>query len=256
MIASSRSEPASLAGEAASPARTISDETSLGALRGAAVLSIQTRQAQRLVTGRRAGQGKRAIVGLLGFATLLRPIWSAARADDPYADWWLCRVHDGIEAAHAWLAREQAALTEVLASISSVDVSVATVDEPLQLPLAFGNPYGFRGAYLLAAYDRWVCTLLTAGHVGLRDRAEVQRLLQLGGRALRRAYATPLGYRSLGITRQDIRDGSEKAERAKAAMGDVPDDVLAGDRRAPYGPGAGTVAPDAVPAVADTLPAG
>jgi hypothetical protein len=29
-----------------------------------------------------------------GFADRLRVIWQAARNDDPYADWWLIKVHE------------------------------------------------------------------------------------------------------------------------------------------------------------------
>ena len=43
-----------------------------------------------------ASAEKPAIIGLLGFANLVRTIWHGARADDPYADWWLLQVHEAM----------------------------------------------------------------------------------------------------------------------------------------------------------------
>jgi hypothetical protein len=57
-----------------------------GVLCGGAVLTLQTRQAQRLVKGRGYSADKPAIIGLIGFANLVRSVWHGARADDPYAD--------------------------------------------------------------------------------------------------------------------------------------------------------------------------
>ena len=60
------------------PAR---NEERPGVLRGGATLTLQTRQAQRLVKGRGYTAEKPAITGLIGFANLLRSIWHGARAD-------------------------------------------------------------------------------------------------------------------------------------------------------------------------------
>ena len=61
--------------------RTAADHP--GALRNETWLTVQTRQAQRLVHGRPAADGKPAIVGLTRFSTLVRQIWTGARAGDP-----------------------------------------------------------------------------------------------------------------------------------------------------------------------------
>ena len=62
-------------------------------------LTLETRQAQRMVKGRPGTADKPAIMGLIGFANRLRVIWHGARADDPYADWWLVKVHDALDVA-------------------------------------------------------------------------------------------------------------------------------------------------------------
>ena len=62
-------------------------ESTPGALQGEVWLTIQTYQAQGLIRGRRAIDGKPAIIGLIGFADRLKSLWQAIRFDDPYADW-------------------------------------------------------------------------------------------------------------------------------------------------------------------------
>ena len=63
------------------------NESVPGALQGEVWLTIQTYQAQSLIRGRRAVDGKPAIMGLIGFADRLKSLWQAVRFDDPYADW-------------------------------------------------------------------------------------------------------------------------------------------------------------------------
>ena len=58
----------------------------------------------------------------------------------------------------------------------------------------------------------------------------------LGGRQVRRAFLSPLGYRLTGVSRQDIDQGTAKALQAHAAMGELPEEVCLGARRAPHAP--------------------
>ena len=81
--------------EPSSPA----SEDQPGALRAVVTLTLETRQAQRMVKGRPGTSDKPAIMGLIGFANRLRVIWQGARADDPYADWWLVKIHDALDVA-------------------------------------------------------------------------------------------------------------------------------------------------------------
>jgi len=207
-----------------------------GALRGRAWLVLQTRQAERLVKGRPASAGKPAIIGLLGFASLLRTLWHGARADDPYADWWLLQIDAALVLAEETLTTQALTLAVELAATSGVELDPAASVKPARILLQFTNPYAYRGAHLLAHYDRLAGTLLTAAHVGLLDRPGLERRLQEGARPVRRAYATPAGYRFLGVSRADLEQGTARAGQARAAMGEVPESVLRGETRAPLAP--------------------
>lgn len=214
----------------------ISAPEAVGPLRGQVWLTIQTHQAQQLVRGRSGTADKPAIVGLVGFADRLRVIWQAARSDDPYADWWLIKVHEGIEAAGTLIGQRQQALGAQLQQMGSIAVSIAASQKPFRMPLQFANPYAYQGASCLSAYDSLVCTALTAHHVGLLDSATCQAELSLCARKIRALFALPQRYRFLGIDRPSIRRDGAESQRAGHLMGALPVDVLSGERQAPLVP--------------------
>jgi len=207
-----------------------------GALRSQTSMEIQTRQAQRLVYGRRADGGKPAIFGLLRFGTMLRPIWEGAATDDPWADWCLVQIeHDLLEAREA-LEALMAQTQKQLNSLPAMDVAVAQSVEPVKVDLTFTSPYAFMGAYLLADYDALVRAVLTGRHVGLFDRDTAERTLREGGRIVRRAFNTAQGYKYLGVSREDVRQATQKAARASEMLGSLPQEVIDGSLRAAHAP--------------------
>ncbi|MEW8523814.1 MAG: PFL_4669 family integrating conjugative element protein [Candidatus Thiodiazotropha endolucinida] len=204
-----------------------------GVLRGQVWLTIQTRQAQQLVRGRNGTPEKPAITGLVGFANQLRVIWQAARNDDPYADWWLIKVHETLDSTRQLIEKRQTEVDAALDQMTSMDVVVAESSRPYRVPLRFANPYAYRGARLIADYDVLVRTVLTGTHIGLFDRETSDGFLKLCTRKIRGAFALPQDYRFLGIDREAVRKGTGKAAQAAKFMGVVPEDVMSGELRAP-----------------------
>ena len=207
-----------------------------GALRGQVWLTVQTRQAQRLIHGRNGSADKAAIIGLVGFADRLRVIWQAARSDDPYADWWLIKVHEALERIRNRVKTEQAALDAQLEQLTALEVAVAESMKPYRIALQFANPYAYRGAQMVAEYDTFVRTLLTAHHVGLLSGSSTQDLLNTCARKIRGTFAVPQGYQFLGVDRESLKQGTANASRARQIMGEVPEDVLSGAHHAPLTP--------------------
>ena len=212
------------------------DQSGPGVLRGQVWLTIQTRQAQQLVRGRNGTSEKPAITGLVGFANQLRVIWQAARNDDPYADWWLIKVHETLDSAQQLVNKRQTEVDALLDQMISMEVVVAESSRPYRVPLRFANPYAYRGARLIAEYDTLVRTVLTGTHIGLFDRETSDGFLKLCTRKIRGAFALPQGYRFLRLDREAIRKGIGKAAQAAELMGVVPDDVMSGEYRAPLVP--------------------
>ena len=71
-------------------------------------------------------------------------IWQAARGDDPYADWWLIKVHEAIEAARTYIDHRQTDLVKQLAQMPAMEVSIAASQRPYRVQLKFANPYAYR----------------------------------------------------------------------------------------------------------------
>ena len=145
--------------ESERPAPTPRVEERPGVLRGGATLTLQTRQAQRLVKGRGQSEGKPAIIGLIGFANMLRVIWHGARADDPYADWWMLKVHDALQFSQEHLESAGQEVATRFQAMGSIHVDAPASTKPARIALNFSNPYAFRGAQLVSAYDALVRSL-------------------------------------------------------------------------------------------------
>jgi integrating conjugative element protein (TIGR03761 family) len=207
-----------------------------GALHGQVWLTIQTNQAQQLIHGRAGTPDKPTIIGLVGFANRLRVIWQAARNDDPYADWWLIKVHEVIEVTRTYLGHQQADLVKQLEQMPAMEVSIAASQRPCRVHLQFANPYAYRGAQLLAEFDRLVCTALTARHIGLMDGKAYVHVQQTCARKLRALFMLPQNYRLLKIDRESVRRQTGRSHEARQIMGEIPDDILSGERQAPLVP--------------------
>lgn len=207
-----------------------------GALHGQVWLTVQTNQAQQLIQGREGTEDKPMIVGLIGFADRLRVIWQAARDDDPYADWWLIKIHEAIDAVKDYVGCHQIELAKQLQQMTAIEVSVAASQQPYRVQLQFANPYAYRAAQLLAGYDALVCTALTARHIGLLDGATYTQIQKACARKLRALFMLPQGYRFLKINREAVHKATSRFHDARQLMGQIPEDVLSGHHQAPLAP--------------------
>ena len=207
-----------------------------GVLHGEIWLAMQTSHAQRLFHGRAASKTKPAIVGLVGFANRLRVIWQGARDDDPYADWWLIKVHEGIEAAGDEVQNRKQQFAELLEQMNELDVDIAASKRPYRVPLNFANPYAYRAAKLLADFDSLVCLALTLRHIGLLGNQSSEDIINVSARKLRSLFMMPQNYRLLKINREQVRTSTGRSQEASKLMGEIPADVLSGTRHAPLVP--------------------
>jgi integrating conjugative element protein (TIGR03761 family) len=210
-------------------------KTSPGPLRSHSRLTIHTRQAQRLIEGR-AEANRPPILGLLSFGKRMRSVWLSASHDDPYADWFLLRIETEIEQTRKLLEAQVKVLTDLLAGIAGVQIDVAVSMEPIEVELSFANPFGYIGAFLVADYDELCRRVFTARHFGLIDRVYADKLLHNCGNALRRTFQYSAGWRFTGVTRDDMRHGTETSKQAIEFMGELPEPQLNASVRAKCSP--------------------
>ena len=211
-----------------------------GTVRTSGVLLLHSRQAHRLFYGRRRDEGKgiNLIVGLTRFSSNVRHCWEASANDDPYADLVLLDIETAYEEAIAELQNGLEHLASLLSSIGGISFSDSASASPVEIPLEFGVPWGFRGANLLALFDRVVMQSLTARHVGLFLDTEWHRFVHSHARRVRKVFAMSLRWHSTRVTRNDIAANNQVAIRASERHGGrvLPPDVMRGDRRAKLSP--------------------
>jgi integrating conjugative element protein (TIGR03761 family) len=231
-----------------------------GALRGEIWIALQTHQALILVHGRGPLPDKPAIIGLIGFADRLRVIEAGARNDNPYADWWLIKIDAAIRSANDFIEAQEAAVSNQLVQLSSMEIAVASSECPTRIRLRFASPYAYQAARLLGRYDRLVCAVLTAAHVGLLDIERRQQIQHSCARKLRSLFMLPQAYKSLNLSRATVRTQAGRAHEAVKAMGEIPEDILNGEHRAAFAPRCSIISgamsrPASFPALPPSMPA-
>lgn len=162
----------------------------------------------------------------MAFADATRDIWRGAQEDDPYADWYLLRIEQRLQRSGATLETLKFEIRE-LAGDSQLEWTAAQSTEPARVQLRFATPYAYRGAHLLADFDRVARLVLTSGYLGILTGEAADGLVNRGGRAVRSAFDAVNGYRRFDVDRDAILSGTAVAQRARAAMGEVPAEVLA-----------------------------
>ncbi len=212
------------------------DRKSPGPLRGETWITLQTRQAERLVSGRQATAERPAIIGLTRFGGMTSMLFFCARLDDPYADWWLVKVEDALEHSSREIHDLQNQVDALLNGQPGMHVDIAESLNPIQVPLKFGNPYAYQGAALLTDFDALVRSVLTARHVGFLNKVQSERILFQSGRAVRRVFASAVGFHNQSVKRKDVTENNARACKAAELMGKVPEEILCGEHRAMHAP--------------------
>lgn len=219
---------------AAQPIRTLIEQP--GDLRSETRMTIQTRQAQKLVVGRKSADHVEPIIGLLDFGRRMKLIWLSAEADDPFADWFLVKIEQSLKESQALIQTKTDWLDARLREIQGFDIQVAHSLQPLQVPIYFQNPYGYMGAYLISDYDALARSVFTARHIALIDRAVAEQLLQITGKAIRRTFNLAAQWKFTGVTREDVLAQTSNALRASGLLGVCPEPILSKTQRAKISP--------------------
>ena len=207
-----------------------------GGLRSTTSMTLQTRQAQKIVVGRKRDKGIEPIIGLLDFGRRMKLIWLSAEADDPYADWYLLKVEQALQKARELVQEKKQWLDDVLNDLEGFDIQVASSLQPIHVQIYFQNPYGYMGAYLVADYDALARSVFTARHIGLIDRNIAENTLNAAGRAIRRTFVLSSQWKFTGVVREDLLQQNQAAQRAMDTFGECPAEILSLAKRAKMAP--------------------
>ena len=161
----------------------------------------------------------------------LKTVWQAARQNDPYADWWLIKIEEAIVLCRSRMNNVLEQFNTLMDSQRSLQVTIAESSKPQRIALQFANPYAFRAAQMLAEFDRLVCTVVTLRHVGVDIPNALSGQADSSGRWVRRVFALPQGYHFYDIDRAAVMQGTQRAIKAREVMGEVPEDVMRGEKQ-------------------------
>ena len=205
-------------------------------------INLHTSHAVRLVQGRRKSEGVQGIVGLIHFGQLVQFICDSAKADNPYADWWLIQITEKISDVKSELVSHRATIEKRMQSREDIDVSVGRSSAPVRFPLMYreASPYVFAASELVTQFDWLVCATELCKRVALLPPKDAYGLIDACSHRIRSVFTFASQWRNESITRDDVRQGTQPAQRAKQRMGDLPQDVLAGSWRDEWAPVIGT----------------
>ncbi|KIH80551.1 PFL_4669 family integrating conjugative element protein [Pseudomonas batumici] len=209
----------------------------LGPLRSSMELTLHTHYAARIWQGRPAGEEKSGIISLNGFVSLMNKIMRGAEQDDPYADFWMIRIHEKLEHSKDAFTLIRDRLDERMGSLpTAIRVGENFNVHPVTLPLYINTQLGFLAVYLLIDYDNIVRRLLLAHRTALMGRREMERWINAGGHVLRSLFGLAQQFKLSGTTREDFIANNAVAREARERFGELPTDVLEGTRRCEFAP--------------------
>ena len=209
---------------------TLSVNETPGPLHGSAEISLQTGWAVGLLRGRAREKGAGEIIGLFRFASLLQPIWEAAKEDDPYADMYLVQIEDRIGACKDEILATRRALEKQINKFDGLKVDLPESTAPVTSKLHFSVPLAWQAAQLVYEFDRLILAYMMIQHLGLATGSTDSEKRQ-AGHLMRSLFSIPIQYHYMGITRADVQQGTAQAVEAKEKMGEIPADIMAGTRR-------------------------
>jgi integrating conjugative element protein (TIGR03761 family) len=163
-------------------------------------------------------------MGLLQFAKSVQLIWQAAKGDDPYAEWYLMQIYEQITLLKEEVKKAEALCQEKFAQLRGLEVQVMDNLKPIKLPLRFATPFGYMAAYLIADLDYFFRQANILKRLGIL--LEGKQIPVYFVQKMHMLFAHARLWQYTGITRKDIKENNQLAQKAKELMGALPEPIL------------------------------
>ena len=225
---------------------TLAANAQLGQLADAIpdTMSLHTKDAYRIFTGRGADAAGKLppIPGGRRFAAVLKSIWHLSANDNPYADWILIRMYEGLVAIRAHLSRVITAREEAIEILKRKGLSLAVMGSrsPKTVELGFRSPYGYATAEAIVEFDYYVRMIKTLIHKDRMSDDEGRAAIRELGRELRALFLEPIRWER-HLLREELRPLSrsdflpaadelaqQRVRAVVALFGEVPRKVFTG----------------------------
>jgi len=187
---------------------------------GEQTLLLHTKIAQSLFSG----EWKHGRLGLLQYAKLIKNLWYAVKMDDPYAEWFLLKSYDQIENAKEQLQNYEDVFQAQLDNLRGFQVELFRNPHPVLESLQFATPFAYMGAKLVEQFDYVNRQLFTMRRIGVIPKGNLRHIKLI--QQVQKTFRIPLNWHSTGVTRKDIVENNDKAEKARKLMGEMPRRIL------------------------------
>ena len=199
-------------------------------------ITLHTRNAHSMFYGRKGGVRVYPIMGLVQFASKINQIYSAAKQDDPYADYQLIKIEKKIESSRKLIEEHTKSLVDLLNASDGMKVDPGFSVSPIDVDLKFRVTYSYLTAQLVVMYDKLCQNAIAATHVGLMSSAEWKLIVRPCAKSIRSIIYSASGYTASGVVRGDFAEGGDKIDAAILLNGRLPEEVLDGSQRASHAP--------------------
>jgi len=202
-------------------------------------LTLHTKEALKIFKGRKADPENdiREIAGLPIYATMLKNIWRACLSGDPYATWWIYKIEKLIKESESDLKKLNNEIQNLIKPLDDrIDLSKSEATNPVTVQINYASPYMYKVTYLLIDIDRIIANMLTLKHMAIISPSAFDQYRKNATGAMNRTLLSFRGFKSTGVTIDDINKNNEKAQEAIKAMGQLPEIILAGDYKPEFLP--------------------
>lgn len=209
-----------------------------GALVGDIELTFHTIAGYQLWTGREDESDiKKRIMGIKAFARKVNIIEEAIKKDDPYADWYLLQLEEGILNARSKINSVHKEIKLFYEQLpSNVLSSRPQSSSPIIAKGIFSSRIAHLLAYATADFDSMALTTIDAHHKLLISTKKKVITIKEGMRLIRSSINIINGYKVTSVTRRDVIERNSVAIKAEEEMSVLPQDVLGGEYRSEFAP--------------------
>lgn len=172
------------------------------------------------------GEWKMGKMGLVQFAARISILFSAAKANDPYAEWFLLKTFKAITEACEKIDEIEKTANSYFEQFRGITVVLWEEVKPKCFPMHFSNKFSSIAAYkLVAKADYVIRQILTLDKYGVllnQDKVTKRKVMNI----VQEVFSIPMKWRNTSVSREDIALQNTKAVLARNYMGSLPDAVL------------------------------
>jgi integrating conjugative element protein (TIGR03761 family) len=163
-------------------------------------------------------------MGLLQFAKMMQSLWQAAKDDDPYAEWYLMRTYELITSLKEEIKKTELICQQKFAQLRGLEVQVVGNVNPIKFPLKFSTPFAYMAAYLIADLDYIFrqTNILKRLSILLDEDQKPAHFVQ----KMHLLFSHARQWKYTGVTRKDIRENNQLAQKASGLMGKILTTIL------------------------------